>query len=387
VNKDPSQAKYPCLPGINNVLGRAVDVRKITWPDVTDFVGNDVIFELDYCSTGAENAVGCMSREWSSDEFKYHIPHHVKVDEEIVGSEEHAFHFVESVKSITHEVSTTFGLSIAKGPVGAAGSAGFAKGIENKLEKKSTVQYAVIKEKYYDASLDLPNARLARNVVDDVLSLAKKATYNEDDYTDFFARHGTHVVTAVDVGGMYYVSAETDICKMEFTYRDTSNFNIGLEGITKGLTASPSLELQDEHIEFQEAYEMHTETKKQVVGGDRAEINGDTVGYDCWKKSIKSRPETIGLTLEPIWEVIFKSSSVPLSSGLKTSNNSRSVIRAHFDEAYEAYVKEDANREDTLYQPPCELSGGVNLSPGFATSLIVAIGMMAAKMTSAVLTE
>ena len=75
------------------------------------------------------------------------------------------------------------------------------------------------------------------------------------------------------------------------------------------------------------------------------------------------------------------------TTGLETSKKSRSAIRAHFDEAYNAYVKEDANREDTLYQPPCKLSGGVNLSPGFATSLIVAIGMMAAKMTAAVLTE
>jgi hypothetical protein len=87
VNEDPSKAKYPCLPGINNVLGRAVDVRKITWPDVTRFVANDVIFELDYCNGGTEGASGCTAKEWSTDQWKYHIPHHVDVDEERMGSE------------------------------------------------------------------------------------------------------------------------------------------------------------------------------------------------------------------------------------------------------------------------------------------------------------
>lgn len=291
---------------------------------------------------------------------------------------EHSFHFVGSVESITHEVSTSFGLSVTKGSVGAAGALGFAKGIENKLKTQVTVQYAVIKEKNFAVSLDVPDVRLAKNVIDDVLRLASKEAYKEADYSDFFLTHGTHVVTEVDVGGMYYVSAETNVCKMETSTQDISKFETGLEEVTKGLTASPSLGVQQLRVDFVEEYKKWTKTKKQVLGGDRAEINGDTIGYDCWKKSIKSHPETIGLTLEPIWGVIFKSTNEQLSSGLETNSSAgRATIRARFDVAYKAFVKEDVNREDTKFDPPCKLGGGMNVSPGFASTLFVAMSVMA----------
>ncbi|KAL8858870.1 MAG: hypothetical protein Q9178_004548 [Gyalolechia marmorata] len=190
----------------------------------------------------------------------------------------------------------------------------FQSSFQYSMTAYNAVQILVNFVEYADAI----NVRLLRRFLDRIPRFNPNDDEVTEAYRDLFAAIGSHVITGVDYGARFQLTAYADNSDASVNQAFGADVNAQFKGLKYGGEWDTKIEATSQY----QKYKGTAAKKCSCHGGNqtlRASINSNPSAdgvfqtYLEWVESANTDPKVVGFKTQPLWEVLFESKDIELN--------------------------------------------------------------------------